>query len=77
MEDSFYINLELPTTGQTINWELKRKEITMSSMYDCTRCPLCGELMWNGQCENLDCKYHWYPKDDDDEGEDYQGYIII
>ena len=46
----------------------------MSSMYDCTRCPLCGELMWNGQCENLDCKYHWYPKDDDDEGEDYQGY---
>lgn len=49
----------------------------MSSMYDCTRCPLCGELMWNGQCENLDCKYHWYPKDDDDECEDYQGYIII
>ena len=39
------------------------------SMYKCTRCPLCGELMWNGQCENLDCKYHWYPKDDDDEGE--------
>lgn len=49
----------------------------MSSMYDCTRCPLCGELMWNGQCENRDCKYHWYPKDDDDEGENYQGYIII
>ena len=49
----------------------------MSSVYDCTRCPLCGELMWNGQCENLDCQYHWHPKDDDDEGEDYQGYIII
>ena len=32
--------------------------------------------MWNGQCENLDCKYHWYPKDDD-EGEDHQGYIIM
>ena len=46
------------------------------SMYECTWCPLCGELMWNGQCENLDCKYHWYPKDNDDDGEDYQGYII-
>ncbi len=28
-------------------------------------CPLCGELMWNGQCENLDCEYHWHPKEDD------------
>ena len=29
-------------------------------------CPLCGELMWNGRCENLDCEYHWYPKEDDE-----------
>ena len=60
---------------------LKRLEVEKKEnshvVYDCTRCPLCGELMWNGQCENRDCKYHWYPKDDDDEGEDYQGYIII
>lgn len=49
----------------------------MSCVYDCTRCPLCGALMWNGQCENRDCKYHWHPKDDDEEDEDYQGYIII
>jgi len=35
--------------------------------YQCERCPLCGELMWNGCCENLDCKYHWYPKEDDDD----------
>lgn len=31
-------------------------------------CPECGSLMWNGQCENLDCKYHWHPYDED-EGE--------
>ena len=26
--------------------------------WEVTRCPLCGELMWNGQCENIDCEYH-------------------
>lgn len=39
------------------------------SGYECKRCPKCGELMWNGRCENLDCEYHWYPKDDNDEKE--------
>ncbi len=34
-------------------------------MYEVTRCPNCGELMWNGRCENLNCHYHWYPKEDD------------
>lgn len=30
-------------------------------------CHLCGSLMWNGQCENLDCHYHWYPPDDEED----------
>ncbi len=30
-------------------------------------CPECGSLLWNGRCENPDCKYHWSPKRDDDE----------
>lgn len=38
--------------------------------YYAERCPLCGELMWNGVGENLDCKYHWYPKEDDEEEEE-------
>ena len=29
-------------------------------------CPECGDILWNGQCENPDCYYHWHPKDDDD-----------
>lgn len=29
-------------------------------------CPLCGQTMWNGQCENPDCEYHWHPKEDDE-----------
>ena len=39
--------------------------------YEATTCPQCGALMWNGRCENLDCIYHWRPKDDDsdDDGE--------
>jgi hypothetical protein len=32
-------------------------------MYEITRCPVCGELMYNGRCENVDCHYHWYPMD--------------
>lgn len=39
----------------------------MSQMYDVTRCPACGELMWNGRCENTDCYFHWHPMEDDDE----------
>jgi hypothetical protein len=32
-------------------------------------CPLCGSIMWNGQCENRECNYHWHPmEDEDDEG---------
>lgn len=36
-------------------------------MYDAQPCPICGSILWNGQCENPDCHYHWYPKDDDDD----------
>lgn len=25
-----------------------------------------GSLMWNGQCENIDCEYHWYPMQGDE-----------
>ena len=32
-------------------------------------CPECGSLMWNGQCENTDCEYHWYPMQDEEEEE--------
>jgi len=37
--------------------------------YDCTRCPECGSLMWNGACENKDCNYHWHPLEDEIEEE--------
>lgn len=30
--------------------------------YEATTCPECGSTMWNGRCENPDCKYHWYPE---------------
>ena len=32
-----------------------------------TTCPLCGQLMFNGECENPDCRYHWHPMEEDDE----------
>lgn len=54
----------------------KRRRNDMSYMgvgysgYDFRRCPLCGEGMWNGRCENPDCKHHWEPLDDDEEEED-------
>lgn len=32
-------------------------------------CPECGSLMWNGCCENQDCKYHWYPYDEQEDEE--------
>ena len=38
---------------------------TGGGMYDVSRCPLCGELMWNGRCENLDCQSHWSPLNED------------
>lgn len=34
------------------------------SIYQVSTCPRCGELMWNGQCENRDCPLHWYPLED-------------
>ena len=34
------------------------------SGYEYETCPLCGQGMWNGRCENPDCEYHWNPKDD-------------
>lgn len=30
-------------------------------------CPLCGNLMWNGRCENPDCKYHWEDMDEEED----------
>ena len=42
----------------------------MGQMYDYETCPKCGAGMWNGRCENLDCEYHWHPKDDEDEEND-------
>lgn len=31
--------------------------------YEATTCPECGSTMWNGRCENPDCKYHWHPEE--------------
>ncbi len=39
------------------------------SGYDVCRCPKCGSLMFNGRCENPDCTYHWYPLEEDENGE--------
>lgn len=39
------------------------------SGYEYRICPKCGEGMWNGQCENPDCEYHWYPLEDNEEEE--------
>ena len=38
-------------------------------MYHAEPCPLCGETLWNGRCENPDCHYHWHPKEDDEDEE--------
>lgn len=35
--------------------------------YDYQTCPECGSGMWNGCCENVDCKYHYYPLDDEED----------
>ncbi len=40
--------------------------------YYAETCPECGAVMWNGRCENPDCKYHWNPLQDN-EG-DESGY---
>ena len=40
--------------------------------YHAETCPICGETMWNGCCENPNCHNHWHPVDweeDDDNGE--------
>ena len=39
-------------------------------MYYAEPCPLCGEMLWNGRCENPDCHYHWYQKEDDENVEE-------
>ena len=39
------------------------------NMYEVRECPLCGALMWNGRCENKDCKYHWIPYDESEDEE--------
>ena len=39
------------------------------SGYEYRECPLCGQGMWNGRCENPDCEYHWHPLDDENEEE--------
>lgn len=38
-------------------------------MYYAEPCPLCGETLWNGCCENPNCEYHWNPKEDDEDEE--------
>lgn len=40
-----------------------------SQMYDVQDCPKCGEKMFNGRCENLDCEYHWYPMEEEENNE--------
>lgn len=35
--------------------------------YEATTCPECGSTIWNGRCENPDCKYHWHPEGEEDE----------
>ena len=40
-----------------------------SNMYEVKVCPLCGSLMWNGRCENKDCKYHWNPYEESEDDE--------
>lgn len=34
--------------------------------YEATTCPECGSTIWNGRCENPDCKYHWHPEGEED-----------
>lgn len=45
------------------------------SGYEYRTCPKCGVGMWNGQCENPDCEYHWYPLEDDEEVEQKRGWL--
>ena len=35
--------------------------------YEATTCPECGSTMWNGRCENPDCKYHWHQEEEEGE----------
>ena len=35
-------------------------------MYDAKPCPACGAILWNGRCENPDCKYHRQQKAEDE-----------
>lgn len=37
--------------------------------YEVTTCPECGSTMWNGRCENPNCKYHWHPEEEEEEDE--------
>jgi len=39
-------------------------------LYYAEPCPECGAVMWNGRCENPDCKYHWSPMQDDEDDDD-------
>lgn len=34
--------------------------------YHAEPCPVCGGVMWNGRCENPDCRLRWYPMDTED-----------
>jgi hypothetical protein len=44
----------------------EEKSCGISDVYEVTTCPLCGQLMFNGECENPDCRYHWHPMEDDE-----------
>lgn len=34
--------------------------------YDAGRCPECGGVTWNDQCEDPACIHHWQPVQDDE-----------
>ena len=40
--------------------------------YECQRCPECGSLMWNGECKNVNCKYHWNTMNEDESEQDLE-----
>lgn len=39
-------------------------------MYQAEECPLFGQTLWNGRCENTDCHYHCHPKDNEEDEDD-------
>ena len=54
--------------------DIEEEELQMSYIgggpYYAEPCPECGATLWNGRCENPDCKYHWTPKEDDEDNDE-------